>query len=182
MSEDEYENTNNSDGEETNKPVNPLVLAERLRSQLTEKDIESGKEEIIEQIKNIFIASRMETASLQEQLRAAAITGLLEKVNTGDMTANQLLRVIETTNVGGEKDLNSLLGGKGGALINIDQRGGIGGGGNNQSSGSNSEKLITKDAGKIINAITSISQKIGNDSEIIDVTPENITSKPGNDS
>lgn len=101
------------------KKDNPLAVAESLRTHLKTVDIEENRQKLITEIKEVFVASRMETSSLQEQLRAAAIVNLLEKVQSNQMSTAQLMRVIEMTNLGGEKDLNSIVGGGKGPMISI---------------------------------------------------------------
>jgi len=114
--EEEIEETSEEEEVDLN---NPLAIAEGLRKNLMVTDISEKKEELVEELKNLFVANRMETASLQEQVRAAALVSLMEKVKEGKMSAQQLMRVVEMTSQSGEKDLAALTGGgKAGIVIN----------------------------------------------------------------
>ena len=184
----QFQNEEESNTSNKEEPSNPLIIAEKLRLSLLNVDVDSHKEELVSKIKDMFIASRMESASLQEQLRATAIVNLLSRVQKNEVSVSQLMRIIEMTGSSGREDLSSLLGGgnKNGPLININN-GNVSGGQVPQLEHKNTSGNPIQNAGHLLNAINSIIHKLTNDpkaqekaGEIIDVTPERVENNEEN--
>ena len=166
---------------EEEKDKNPLVVAEELRKSLMTTSVEENREQVLEATKQMFIAHRMETSSLQEKVRATALLKLLEKVDNDDkISTQQLLRIVDALNQGGEKDLSSVTGGgKGGIVINnTSQTANISNPMEPSPDNINSEGNQIQNIGFLTEALSSV-QRALQDPEafeaakrIIDVTPE----------
>jgi hypothetical protein len=103
-----------------------LNVAAQLNTQLAELERDGNRKDIIEKLKDKFLAGRMQANSKTEQARALATIKLLEKLETDDLSIAQLLKIMEITSATTTKDSDAVQGvgtigkalGAGGIIIN----------------------------------------------------------------
>ena len=109
------DNEDNGENEEPVTPANPLIVAEQLAEELKGFDVMASRKEVLEILKDRFVASTMETASQKQLAESMLVEKLIEKISTENLNPNMLLRILEGISKSNEGSIESILGGKGNA-------------------------------------------------------------------
>lgn len=157
----------------------PLKVAELMKKDLATLESYETRRDIVEYLKDQFVANRLEVSNNQEKLRNATIDALIEKVEEGKIPVRTLLQIFTETTKGGEGDLAALLGSgkQGGVNLQINNTPQSNTVVNTESGDGNKAAPNIKDLGNMLEAMQTISSNIPLDQakemkEIIDVTPE----------
>lgn len=158
-----------SEEKNDDEEFHPLKIAEMMKKDLITLEKYENRQEIVEYLKDQFIANRLESSNKQESLRDAALKALMKKIEDPKIPVLTLLKIIEITGKGGEMDLSTLLGGGKGGGVNL-QINNTPQNNNNivpvQSEPTEISKDSTKDLGFLLEAMQTISQDMSDDSSM----------------
>lgn len=162
-----------------NKELNPLQVAEIMKKDLQKVEHYETRKEVIDYLRDQFVAQRIETSSKQEKLREMTINKILTRLEGENVPLLTLMKLLESLGKGNEADITSILGkpGPGGLPTGVNVQ--I----NNQqpdkanSNESSSGTPPIKDVGFMLEAMKTFSEELKpedaeNIKKIIDVTPE----------
>lgn len=167
------------DDKTDSKELNPLQVAEVMKKDLQKVEHYETRKEVIDYLRDQFVAQRIETSSKQEKLREMTIEKILRRLEGENVPLVTLMKLLESLGKGNEADLTSILGKPG--------PGGIPNGVNVQINNSqpNSPKAeegtpgtpSIKDVGFMLEAMKTFSTELDpedtkNIKDIIDVKPE----------
>lgn len=169
MSDDDLDDKNE-------KQLNPLQVAEVMKKDLQKVEHYETRKEVIDYLRDQFVAQRIETSSKQEKLREMTIEKILRRLEGENVPLLTLMKLLESLGKGNEADLTSILGkpgaGPNGVNVQINNQQPT----QNTSNNNSSETPSIKDVGFMLEAMKTFSTELDSEDaknikKMIDITP-----------
>lgn len=104
------DDNDDDDDKVENKNLNPLQVAEVMKKDLQKIEHYETRKEVIDYLRDQFVAQRIETSSKQEKLRELTIEKILRRLDGENVPLMTLVKLLESLGKGNEADLTSILG------------------------------------------------------------------------
>jgi hypothetical protein len=187
---DEKNNDNPEDQKEiAHLKSNPLLVAEELANELKNFDVMNNRKEVLDVLRDRFVASTMETASQKQKAEAMVIERLIEKIATEDMNPSMLLRILENVSRSNEMSISTIIGEKGSPqgkgvdviINNNTQQGATVTGKAERVEEGDEVQHPMKDANTLLEAMNIIAKSVTDKKGLVDKSEDIIDVEPEND-